>query len=93
MHVETDNGKNVLVLHRWAANQHLVCFMNFSKKQQFILPPSNVQDWKKLFDSAAQEWEGPQSSPDAISGGVPGMSMLALQPESVVVYADAVSIS
>ena len=89
LHVETDEEKNLLVLHRWTNEQHLICVMNFSKRQQSFMPPSNVQRWQKVFDSASPEWLGPQSAPAHISGGAPGSSAVTMQPESIVIYADS----
>lgn len=88
--VEADKEKKTLVLHRWSGDQHLVCFMNFSAKQQYLMPPSMIKDWVNIFDSASQQWKGPQSAPGKISGGQPGNPALTMQPESIVIYAGTV---
>jgi maltooligosyltrehalose trehalohydrolase len=90
LHVEADVPNKVLSLHRWTDEQHIVCFMNFSDRKQFLVPPSFVKQWQLLFDSASPQWKGPQSSPEKISGGEPGAPMLTLQPESVVVYGNQI---
>ncbi|MFL5811123.1 MAG: DUF3459 domain-containing protein, partial [Flavisolibacter sp.] len=87
---DCDEKKNVLVLHRWTDGQNLVCLMNFSKKIQSFMPPSNIQQWKKVFDSAATEWGGRGNAQEIISGGVAGGTSLELQPESILIYADKI---
>lgn len=88
--VEADKEKCVLTLHRWAGNQHLVCFMNFSGKTQFIMPPSMATNWKLLLDTSAPQWNGTGQAPASLSGGTPGASTLQLAPESALIYADNV---
>lgn len=90
VHVECHHNENVITLHRWSKSQHVIILMNFSKKQQFIMLPSNVQAWKKLLDSATPQWLGPQPSPEQVSGGTPGSSTLTLQSESILMYADII---
>jgi maltooligosyltrehalose trehalohydrolase len=87
---DCDEKKNVLVLHRWSKDQDLVCLMNFSKKNQSFMPPSNIQQWNKLFDSAASEWKGPGNAQQIISGGVAGGTSIELQPESILIYTDKI---
>jgi maltooligosyltrehalose trehalohydrolase len=88
LHVEADTEKNLISLRRWTGNENVLCLMNFSKAQQFIMVPSDVKQWELIFDSASPQWKGPKASPKKISGGEPGSPMLSLQPESVLVYAD-----
>ena len=88
LHVEVKKEKHLLVLQRWHEDQHLICFLNFSSKQEQAMPPSLVNNWEKIWDSASPQWKGPQSAPNHISGGKPGNDVLVLQPQSVVVYAN-----
>ncbi|MGZ8545625.1 MAG: DUF3459 domain-containing protein, partial [Flavisolibacter sp.] len=88
LHVEVKKEQQLLILQRWHEDQHLICFLNFSSKQEQTMPPSLVNDWEKIWDSASPEWKGPQSAPSRLSGGKPGNDVLVLQPASVVVYAN-----
>ncbi|MGZ5285802.1 MAG: malto-oligosyltrehalose trehalohydrolase [Flavisolibacter sp.] len=88
LHVEVKKEQQLLILQRWHEDQHLICFLNFSTKQEQTMPPSLVNDWEKIWDSASPEWKGPQSAPGRLSGGKPGNDVLVLQPASVVVYAN-----
>jgi hypothetical protein len=78
--------KEVLTLHRWEKEEELICFMNFSKKAQPVMVPSNVKDWYNILDSGAPKWNGPQSAPEKVSGGTPGSAAITLQPESILIY-------
>ena len=86
LHVEVKKEQHLLILQRWHEEQHLICFLNFSSKKEQTMPPSLVNNWEKIWDSASPQWKGPQSAPARISGGQPGNEVLVLQPQSVVVY-------
>ena len=89
LHIESDEANKTISLQRWTNQQQAICFMNFSNRKQFITPPSDVKEWKLIFDSASHQWKGPQMAPPQISGGKPGNTMLELQPESIVIYMNA----
>lgn len=73
---------NVLLVERSAGGEQLFLFFNFSKQQQSCQPGLPVAAGK-LFDSAAEEWNGPGPlSPALLQAG----DSLQLQPESVVVF-------
>jgi maltooligosyltrehalose trehalohydrolase len=88
IHVEVNSAQSVIVIHRWSESQQLICWMNFSKKQQVVMPPSHVQHWQKLLDSAAPRWLGSRPAAEFITGGSPGTTVITLQPQAIVVYAD-----
>ncbi|WP_183560365.1 malto-oligosyltrehalose trehalohydrolase [Mucilaginibacter sp. SP1R1] len=81
MTVATDVVTNTLVIQRWAAEQQLICFLNFSDQHQNIAVPSGVNQWQKLFDSADPKWNGPTSSPQIID-----TETLMVPPESILIY-------
>jgi maltooligosyltrehalose trehalohydrolase len=86
LHVEHNRKHQTLILHRWHENKHVLCLMNFSKKAQYVMPPSYAEQWHKLFDSADPQWLGPASASQSMSGAKPGSSTVALQPESILIY-------
>ena len=90
LHAEANADKGWLMLHRWTEGQDLVCWMNFSKKEQTVMPPSHMLNWQLLLHSASREWDGSASAPAQLSGGVPGNTALVLAPESIIVYADRI---
>lgn len=81
--VNVGGNNQILVLHRWQKEQHLICLMNFSKEQQTVTLPDHITQWEKLLDSASPEWGGPQSADDSVQSG----ATITLQPESLLIYA------
>jgi maltooligosyltrehalose trehalohydrolase len=71
-----------LVLHRWHADQHVLCLLNFSKGQQVLQLPDYGKEWQKILDSGDPQWNGPGSAPDTITTG----SAINLKPESILIY-------
>ncbi|HEU4469838.1 MAG TPA: malto-oligosyltrehalose trehalohydrolase [Flavisolibacter sp.] len=90
LHAEAREDKGSLILHRWTEGQDLICWMNFSNKEQCFMPPSSIQNWQLLLDSASPDWRGPAAAPERISGAKPGAAAIILQPESVLVYTDRI---
>jgi len=88
LHVECHPEWQTAVLHRWNGEDHVVCFMNFSKRQQYVMPPSYASRWFRLLHSAAPQWLGASVAPATIAGGNPGSSTLVLEPESLLVYSN-----
>ena len=86
LHVECSKEHQTMVLHRWHKDEHVLCLMNFSRKEQYIMPPSYAEEWYKIFDSAAPEWGGAKKAIDKASGGKPGSSAICIQPESIIIY-------
>lgn len=80
--VTADEAKQVLVLHRWHGNEHLLCLMNFSNQQQIAAAPDENGKWQKVLDSASAKWNGPKDNPEYIEPGTD----INLQPESIVIY-------
>jgi maltooligosyltrehalose trehalohydrolase len=89
LHVECTRDNNTLFLHRWHKDQHVVCGMNFSKKEQYMPPPSYAPEWYRVFDSSEAQWQGPGSrAAMQVAGSRPGATMIVMQPESIVIYSN-----
>jgi maltooligosyltrehalose trehalohydrolase len=84
--VEYNEQWKTLTMHRWQEEQQLICFMNFSDKQQYVPVPSMVNQWAKLLHSADKQWNGNEDALTSIMGGIPGVTTLTLQPESALIY-------
>lgn len=78
--VAADQERNCLVLFRTNGSDALVCLMNFSQQLQLMKLPGEQGTYKKLLDSAATEWGGPQAAAQNATNEVP------VQPESILVY-------
>lgn len=85
LQVEHDEQKQILALHRWHDNRHILCLMNFSKEPQTIVN-KHGKEWKKVLNSADLQWKGSGSAPDSIEQG----SKVNLNPESFLIYSDNV---
>ena len=44
------------MLHRWLNEQHIICFINFSKQEQMKQVPAYADNWKKLIASTDRQW-------------------------------------
>ncbi len=86
LHVEYNKERNTLLVHRWQEEEHIICLMNFSKRRQYIMPPSYAQQWYRILDSAHPFWHGPIASPSIVSAAQPGTPTIEMQPESILVY-------
>ncbi|MGZ5191507.1 MAG: DUF3459 domain-containing protein, partial [Flavisolibacter sp.] len=86
--VETDKDKTILILRRWSDEQEVICFMNFSNKQQFILPPADVDGFQKIFNSADRQWMGKNDASSTICAGKESSLALTIGKESVQIYAN-----
>jgi maltooligosyltrehalose trehalohydrolase len=82
LHVEVDRAKNLLLLHRWLDDQHMLCLMNFSKQIQEALIPDAANEWEKVLDAADTIWLGPKSAVETVKAG----ETLKIQPETILVY-------
>jgi maltooligosyltrehalose trehalohydrolase len=84
LQVIADKEKNLLMLYRWQGEEHIFCFMNFSRKQQMMLLPTE-KALHKLFDSSEREWNGPGDMPftNEIKSG---NQLIGLQPESISIF-------
>jgi maltooligosyltrehalose trehalohydrolase len=85
LEVEHSEKEQTLILHRWHGEQHVLCFMNFSKESRQLALPDITKEWQKLIDSADQEWQGQGGAPDPATGG----SQITLQPESFILYTNS----
>ncbi|MEI6947383.1 malto-oligosyltrehalose trehalohydrolase [Paraflavisolibacter sp. H34] len=77
-----DEGRRLLLLHRWHGAQHLLCYLNFSDALQPVTLPPGSRSWEKLFDSADPFWNGPAAAPATL----PAASGFVLQPQSITIY-------
>ncbi|MBS7563684.1 malto-oligosyltrehalose trehalohydrolase [Mucilaginibacter sp. Bleaf8] len=83
-HIWTDvnEEQNTLILRRKHYVQEALILMNFSGNKQSLSLPDTAQSWKKQFDSADVQWNGPQAAADEVNGG----GTVELQPESFIIY-------
>jgi maltooligosyltrehalose trehalohydrolase len=81
--VSQNEDQQTLLLHRWLGKQHVLCYLNFSKKPQQVLLPDMAQLWEKLLDSADPLWQGPEAAAETAEAG----AMVTLQPESILILA------
>ena len=81
LEVSCNEANKTLQLHRWYNDQHVLCLMNFSNVPQTI-SVTTEQRWKRIFDSADPQWNGPAASADLLTN----ISVVTLQPESIVIY-------
>ncbi len=86
LHVECNKQAKTILLHRWHQDESTISLLNFSKRQQFIMPPSYSKQWFRILDSAHPFWLGPAATPSIIKANQPGTATIALQPESIQVY-------
>lgn len=84
LEVDVDETSETLVLRRWHGEQQVVCFMNFSKKEQQITVPAKADNWYLMLASADNVWGGKAALPPTISGN----NNLSLPPESASIYAN-----
>ena len=74
--------QQLLVLERKNYTETIVCLLNFSKQVQAYSIGADKNEWVKIMDSAAAEWNGPgEIAPASIKTGT-----IVLQPESIVLY-------
>lgn len=78
----SQHDDQVVFLHRWHKDNHVLCLMNFSPQQQPVTLPNLNKKWRKLLDSAEPRWQGPGAAPDSLSDA----DTTVLQPESIVIY-------
>lgn len=81
LEVSYNEEDRTLQLHRWHGDQHVRCLLNFSRVSQTI-SVTTEQRWKKVFDSADPQWNGPGASADLLTN----ITVVPLQPESIVIY-------
>lgn len=80
--VKLEEPLQLLMVHRWHEEHHVVCFMNFSKEVRKPLMPPLQQQWQKLLDSADTKWGGPGSDSEPVSDN----TNVTIQPESIIIY-------
>lgn len=85
LHVECDEKRKLLTLHRRHAEEHIICLMNFSSKQQSLILYSLENEFHKLFDSAEPVWDGPVAAPLTFDG-TNSERTINLQPEAILIY-------
>jgi maltooligosyltrehalose trehalohydrolase len=83
VNVQHNEQQQTITLYRWYEKEHVLCFMNFSDKQQEEnMPFRSKSQWTKILDSADKSWKGPAAAPDSVAGN----SALTLQPQSITIY-------
>lgn len=81
--VECNEQQQTLQLHRWDDNQHVYCFMNFSKQPQPIVLPAGEGNLHLVFNSSSAEFGGTSKESPASGSGSPNP---IIQPESIIIY-------
>jgi maltooligosyltrehalose trehalohydrolase len=82
LEVTCDEEHQILVIHRWNQEQHVICMMNFSKTGYQATLPGHKKQWKNILDSASPDWNGPLASPTIITVN----ETVTVQPESILIY-------
>ncbi len=81
LHVQSDPKKNILLIERWNDTEQLLCALNFSKSPQNF-DVREKSDYKKIFDSAAEQWLGKPTAPDTLTTSV----HLQIPAESIAIF-------
>ncbi len=63
----------LLLLHRWADESHLFCFLNFNQAAVSVTPEIPDLNWQKILDSADEKWLG--TNPTMPATLTPGQSL------------------
>lgn len=80
--------QQTLVLHRWQADQAVVCLLNFSQEPQSIPTPVTGKQWQKRFDSTDPQWTVSAATDSVVSPDtLPVTGQLTIPPESLCIYA------
>jgi maltooligosyltrehalose trehalohydrolase len=82
MEVTCDEEHQLLCIHRWNEEQHILCIMNFSKESCQHTLPAYKKQWKNILDSAAPDWNGPVAAPLIMISN----EQVTVQPESILIY-------
>jgi maltooligosyltrehalose trehalohydrolase len=82
VNVSVNKDSETLVLHRWYNEHHLICLMNFSKKEQNITVPTVQKQLTKILSSSDNEWGGHSAAAHNINNE----QAISLQPESLLIY-------
>ena len=83
MEVQSLAVKNCLIIKRWAGASQVLCFLNYSSDSQ-TLEGFALDNWTKIFDSAASEWSGISTLPDILSEA----DSIHLNPQSILIYSN-----
>jgi maltooligosyltrehalose trehalohydrolase len=75
--------KELIIIERVSADQHVVGVLNFSKTVQEISLPVAHLVWHKLIASSDEKWNGPETAAEETDS-----SVLLVQPESFTMYAN-----
>lgn len=68
---------------RWSESNRILCLMNFNQSDVVFQPQLIISGWKKILDSADEQWQGAGSLlPEKISSG----QKLTLRAQSFAVY-------
>ena len=75
--VACDQDKQTLMLHRWHGENHICCFMNFSKQNRDVMLPTEISKWSMILNSADERWGGP---------GATATQHNSSYPETIIIY-------
>lgn len=83
--VEPDAVNETITLRRWTSDQEIIAVLNFSKSVREAWLPEQNWDWKKLFASSDEQWNGQGSITDP-----PADRLVMLPPESFAIFTNSV---
>ncbi|NIJ54297.1 malto-oligosyltrehalose trehalohydrolase [Dyadobacter arcticus] len=86
LNVQAFPEKELIVMGRISAEQHVVAILNFSRSVQETSFPADKGIWKKLIASSDEQWNGERTLSEQIDSGV-----VLVAPESFTVYANAIN--
>jgi maltooligosyltrehalose trehalohydrolase len=61
LEVSGQEAPKLVILRRWSHGNQAFCVMNFDRQESTFSASPQSGVWKKLLDSASEEWEGPGS--------------------------------
>ena len=67
-------------MHKWHNEQHIICFINFSKQEQMKQVPAYANSWNKLIASTDRQWPVLKDAAYVINA----KDEIILQPESFI---------
>ncbi|GAB3327014.1 malto-oligosyltrehalose trehalohydrolase [Larkinella ripae] len=85
LQVVADEKRQIIQLHRWHGEHHVLCVLNFAKEPQ-TLPLLAGAHGQKLFDSSEPHWQPQPDAPADRSAALPPAEILTIQPESLVIF-------
>jgi hypothetical protein len=79
------SAESVLFMRRWWQEEEILALFNFGNHPTICVDAIRSGEWRKLFDSADQQWTGPGTTiPQTVSAGKE--LNLTLQPKSFCLF-------